>query len=329
MSNRVRLGLRVPGESLREFKTDISERYGTVRPVAGVLLNRELQWFANIGSIKRLHDTITALSRSLASEGSKKKGRDNPRGDSQLCQFYVSTDTRAAFMSAADSDDRGPGEIVGDLMHLHCTDGSIESREADRVARLVDVQRDTETDSPAAEIADHLGDQFVLADVKTAAKQAGYNSVSYALDRYLSDVLAVCGATWHPHNPELFVPITNDVVPSDRDPRAMPWRLMDDTDKRQALLRELREISLESSETTQPNLDVSAMRDVLDNRPQPDTVVRLARQLASDTDGVVVVKQPDWQHPRLVARDLTSNAANRLDELSQATPTATDGGTNE
>lgn len=285
--------------------------------------------FADVGSLKRLHDNITALSRSLASDGSEKNGLEAPRGETKICQYHVAPSIKSAFMEAAARDDRGAGVVLGDVMYRYATDGDPAARQADRVARLLDVQRDAETENPAKKIASHLGEQFLLSDVETAAKEAGYNSVSYALERYLSSVLTECGVTWHPNNSELFVPISSDVVPSERDPRSMPWQLMDDSDKEQAILRELREESISSSSQTRANLDVSEMRAVLDDRPHPDTVIQLARQLASDTDDVDVVEKAEWDHPRLAAPDLAQSASVELDRLSQATPTATDGGRNE
>jgi hypothetical protein len=326
VTDSVRVGLRVPRESLSAFETAVGERFGKRRHHAATECAREMQTFADNGPAKRLHDNITALSSSLASKGSEKNGLDAPRGETTICQYYVAPSVKSAFMKAASRDDRGAGEVLGDLMFRYATDGGPAARQADRVGRLLDVQRDAETDNPARQIASHLGDQFVLADVETAAEEAGYNSVDYAISTYLSDVLTECGATWHPNNPELFVPVSSDVVPSDRDPRSMPWRLMSDTDKEQAILRELREESIAASSQTRPNLDVSEMRAVLGDRPQPETVVQLARQLASETDNAEIVEKPEWEHPRLAGRDLAASADDELEKLSQARPAATDGG---
>lgn len=327
MTDRVRLSLRVPSESLAAYYSAVFDKFGCSSPYLGTELEREMQQWCGIGDVQRLHDNITTLSDRSEHSASKKKTSDAPRGETDMCQYHVSEQTRAEFMATANRDDRSPGTVIGDLMNRYATDGSCINREANRVAQVIDVFTDCDGADGAHKIADRLGTQFLMEDVESAILDAGYETVSYAKQRYLDDVLSITATTWHPNNPELFVPTSSDVIPKSRDKRTMPNVLMSDADKREAIVTELRErVRDNTSDVTTASLKVPEILTVLNADIEPQTAANLLRSVADsrETIGIQTDAKHDW--PRLV--DKSDEVRAKMDLLEQA-ERVTDGGAAE
>lgn len=306
MIDRVRLSLRVPEKCVDEFVTAVIERYGCTSPYAGVELEREMELYSDRGPLKSLHNQITTLSSRFDAPPHQKKNLDAPAGETQICQFRVSKPTRAAFMDAVNHDDRAPGHVVGALMHRYATAGGVAARERDRIGRTLDVihdNADTGEQSPAEKIADNLGPQPMMRDIDAAIKEAGYESVAYAKESYLSDVLEVAGLTWHPDVQGLFTPVDNELVPATRDPRTKPYVLMNEADKKAAIVTELRErLAKHGPQTSWPALSPEMIISVLQGRPQPHKAHSLAQEIADDRDGWAMsdgTKNQEWDTKRL------------------------------
>jgi hypothetical protein len=304
VTEQVRLSLRVPVSCVDEYESAIVDRFGVLHPYAGTELESELREFSERGSVGRLHDNITALLSRFENNRCKKKTRDAGGGETTVVQYRLTSGTRGSFMETAKQDDRNPGAIVGDLMSRYATDGDWASRESERVARVIDQLRDRSADgddSPARKIAEQLDEPFRMDDVDDAILDAGYTSVRYAREQYLADVLDITGTTWHPNNPDVFISVSAATVPDagDRDPRSKPYVLMSEPDKRAAILTECRDVAADCGAKQSPSVTVSEMRSALHERPQPQTVLELADEIADARDGWSVKEKSGWNHPRL------------------------------
>ena len=325
MSNRVRLNLRVPSDSLEAFNVAVEEEFGQRVPYAPVELERELKTWADSGSLSRLHNNITTLGGVLDSGHRKKKSQKPPRGETEIVQYYVSESVRTEFMEAATNDDRAPGTIVGDLMYRYAATGDVASREADRLSELVDVAADRtaeESVSGAEKIANELNQpEFSMSELEEAIK-VSYSSVSYAKERYLSGVLDELGSTWHPENRELFISCDADCVPDERDPRSKPYVLMSDSDKQAAIKRELEE--QDTAGTMTETLSITEAINTLHGRPQRTTARQLCEKIAS-SDGYHIVEPEQgngYDEPRLAVSP--DSGTRRTHTTSSSTETEVD-----
>jgi hypothetical protein len=192
---------------------------------------------------------------------------------------------------------------------------------------VLDALSDRDDADGAHKIADRLGTSFTLDDVETAILDAGYETVRYAKERYLSDVLSITACTWHPNNPELFVPTSSDVIPNSRDKRTMPAVLMSDADKREAIVTELRErMRNTTSDARTASLKVPEILTVLNADMNQQTAANLMREIADDRETIGIKTDEKYDWPRLV--DNSDAIRAEMDKLEQA-ERVTDGGADE
>ena len=315
------------------YERAIYEKYGLIRPYAGVDLERELAALVGDGRLSDLFDAVHRLSEALGETPRQKKTHMPSRSESVMCRFRIRDEVREKVMALAEERDvTYPRDLVERVMWDYAQDRSAVDKAVDRMGRIRDRAEselgasDSTTERRKLELVNELSkqSQWTLTDFDRAVDEhvSGISSGQYARERYLRAVLDELAYTWHPDNEEVFLPDTTDFLPAQRDPRSKPYLLMDRADKLEAVRQDAIEAA-ERAPTKRAKYHVKTGVSMLGGRPNQQTVEYLLRDLASNDDrfrwdeseGVALVTS-ESQTGGSVAREVDSE----LDQLTNATP---------
>lgn len=241
---RVPLNVRVSKSTWDKFNEAVLKKYGSGRQYAGVELERELRLVLDSGTVARLWSVVDELLSTLGiPTGAKNSQREFQRdADTQVIRCEVTDELREELMAEADRRERTAGEMVEAAMQRYChSEGSVVDRVVTRLKRATTVGDELDTDKSATErrrdtiAAAVAGDDrtgFTLGEFDDAVDEHvhGLSSSSYARDEHLVPVLERIEYTWHPNNPDIFIPREEFDLPADdadRDPRGRPAVLTD------------------------------------------------------------------------------------------------------
>lgn len=300
---RVPLNLRVDEEVKSAFEETVREKYGTSRPYGGLELEREFRFRLDDGTLAEVWETVDALADAFGQAGRKEKNLSTDRDETVVVRYRVAEHIRDRIMSfASEHDYRSAGAFVESIMWWYANGEGVEERIAGRLNRIQDAaDRRIDSDLSATErrtktIADSLandgGNGFSMGDFEEAVKAAkGINSTRYVRKEYLPRVLDELGFTWHPNAEGHFV--DEEIVDAEhRDPRAKPYILMDDEDRREALRYAVyrKDILASGKNTTTVSLDEAPAE--LGASPQLKTI-RSDFQAIDGEDGFTYVSRDD------------------------------------
>jgi hypothetical protein len=266
-ADRVPLNLRVDATVVERFDERVLEKYGHRQPHAAVELERELQHVLDDGVVSQLWRVADELLSTLGiPTGGKNSLREFDRdgAETTVLRYKIDADLRDDLIAEADERDTSAGELVETTMQRYYDSarGSVVERVVDRLERATTVGDELDTDKGATErrrdtiAAAVAGDDrghFLLDEFDDAIDDHvhGLSSSSYARDEHLKPVLERIEYTWHPNNPDIFVPREEFDLPADdegRDPRGRPAVLTDDDHMTLAVAVEAAERSLESNQ---------------------------------------------------------------------------------
>lgn len=308
------LNMRLDVRVKAEYERAIREKFGVIRPYAGVELERECAALVGDGRLADLFDAVHRLSDALGETTREKKTQTPPRSESVMCRYRIRETVREDVMALADEADvTYPRDLVERVMWDYAQDRSAVDKAVDRMGRIRDKAEtelgasDSTTERRTLTIVNALtdenrfggGDSFTLEQFDGAVDQdvQGISSGSYARQQYLPRVLNEMEYTWHPKNSQVFVSEFEKFVPDERDARTKPYVLMDRKDKREAIRRDAVETAAEKTSTRKTKYRVEDGVSALEGRPNHQTVEQLLRALANtderftwdDTDGVALV----------------------------------------
>jgi hypothetical protein len=280
---RVRLNLRVSKSVKDAYESCITEKHGQKHPYAGTELERELRLRLDEGTIGELYSSIPRLADAFGKAPREKKNLSTPDDGTTVVGYRVSKSIRNAILSLTSKlNHTNPGAFVETVMNSYAVGESADERLINLVDRIKNATEHEFNDELSAKerrtkaIADELGDSFTVDDFGQAIESGTKISNSnYTRNTYLSRVLDEKDCTWHPRKRGLFVP-ADDVPPEDRrDPRNKPYTLMSDGDKKTAIKYDVYQ--------TEQVYKVSDALSMLNNKPQPNTVKGLMREIG-ETD---------------------------------------------
>lgn len=332
--------MRVDVRVKAAYEREIREKYGVIRPYAGVELERECAALVGDGRLADLFDAVHRLSDALGETTREKKTQTPPRSESVVCRYRIRETVREDVTALADKRDvTYPRDLVERVMWDYAQGRSAVDKAVDRMGRIRDKAEtelgasDSTTERRALTIVNALTDDsdfgngatFTLDEFDAAVDDhvQGISSGRYARERYLPRVLDEMDYTWHPENP-VFVSQYEDGIPDDRDPRAKPYVLMDREDKREALRRDAVATAAAKTSTGKAKYTIDDGVSALDGRPNRQTVEQLLRALANDDERV------RWNDEEAVAlvtgetdtrtQSTATDVSTEMDALTNATP---------
>lgn len=295
MTDRVKLNLRVTHEAKEQFEAALQDKFGTIRPYAGVRLEDEFRARLDEGELADLQTAIDEVADVHGITDREKKFSSSERdgGETAVVSYRVAEDIRARLLDYAERESwRSAGDYVEAVMRCYAAVGSVAERAVDRLdrvraagQRLVDDEISS-TERRTRAIAEYLerdgGDSFTLDEFDEAVSEAatGVDAGRYARLNYLSRVLDHLSYTWHPRRAGLFID-RGVLQPADeRDVRKKPYILMSEDDRKLAVKIE----ALATLSRGTGSLTTGEALDVLNGRPQRKTVNSILREISS-SDG--------------------------------------------
>jgi hypothetical protein len=292
MTNRVKLNLRVTREAKEQFEAALQDKFGTIRPYAGVRLEDEFRARLDEGELGDLQTAVDEVGGVHGITDREKKFSSSERDGSEtaVVSYRVAEDIRARLLDYAERESwRSAGDYVEAVMRCYAAVGSVAERAIDRLdrvraagQRLVDDEISS-TERRTRAIAEYLerdgGDSFTLDEFNEAVSEAatGVDAGRYARLNYLPRVLDHLSYTWHPRRADLFID-RGVLQPADeRDVRKKPYILMSEDDRKLAVKIE----ALATLSRGTGSLTTGEALDVLNGRPQRKTVNSILREISS------------------------------------------------
>jgi hypothetical protein len=327
--DRVVLNLRVDEDVKAAFEDEVVEKFGAKRPYTGIELEREFRFRLDDGTLAEVWESIDALADSFGQAGRKEKNLKPSREDTDVVRYRVAKHIRKRIMSFANQHDfRSAGAFVESIMWSYANGNGVEDRIADRLSRIQDAaDRELDNELDAVErrtksIAESLtgngGTGFDMERFEEAVKSAkGINSTRYVHEKYLPRVLDELGFTWHPRAEGVF--IDTGVVDTDaRDPRAKPYLLMDDEDRRDALRYAVFKKDIEGSGQMETTLSINEAPGELEASPQKKTIRSDFQAIANNDEGFKYVDRSGDELLAIDRRHLEPDTREQLRAIARA-----------
>lgn len=289
---RIRVNVRVDKRVKEAFDEEIIETFGTLRPYAGIELEREIRSFLDRGDIADLETAVEELTTVFDLPDREKKIRRAQRNETMSVGYRISDDLRSELQIASEDGYRSFGRLVESIMYNYVTEGRIIQRLTEELKLFLESAQKTQSDSKGtksrrtqtivATLDLHDRDTFDMADFEEALEAvSGIDAGTYARKEYLPRVLNKLNFTWDPKNPGRFIDRESYDVPDIRDLTAKPYFLMNREDKRIAI-----KIAAYRSATGQFSpFSIADATTVLQGRPKRSTVKALMQEIASSSPG--------------------------------------------
>lgn len=289
---RIQVNVRVDKSLKEAFDEEIVENFGTLRPYAGIELERECRAFLDRGDINDLRAVVDDLTAVFSESDRKNKIRKINRRKSTTVGYRISDQLRHELKNVAQNDYRSIGRLVEAIMYRYVTEGNIIQRLTKELHQVLEhVENDHDdalgakgrrTQTIIAELENIDQDAFDMTDFEQAIETAsGIGASAYTKKEYLPRVLDTMNYTWDPENPGRFIDKESYNVPNIRDLTTKPYLLMQREDKRKAI-----KIAAYKSVTSRsPTTTIEDATAVLQGRPKRSTIKALLREISSSAPG--------------------------------------------
>jgi hypothetical protein len=318
---RIQVNVRVDKSVKDAFDEQIIETFGTLRPYAGIELERECRSFLDRGDITELKTVVEDLTAIVANTNREKKIRESRRGESITVGYRISDELRQEIKIVAEDDYRSFGRLIEAIMYTYVRDGSVIQRLTDRLHDVLEHiekeqddtvgAKDRRTQTITSELEKTNQDAFDTADFEEALEAAsGISASKYTKQEYLPRVLDELNFTWDPENPGRFIDKESHELPDIRDVTCKPYPLMSREDKRKA-------IKIEAYRSTTGRSALFTIEDaaaVLQGRPKRSTIKALLREIADSAPGYG--HSPEDGKLKIDSKVVADNPSQNLDVIA-------------
>jgi predicted HicB family RNase H-like nuclease len=317
---RIQVNVRVDKSVKDAFDEQIIEIFGTLRPYAGIELERECRSFLDRGDITELKMVVEDLTAVFVDTDCKKKIRKPKRRESTTVGYRISDKLRRKMKIVAEDDYRSFGRLIEAIMYTYVREGRVIQRLTDRLHHVLEQveqeqdntvgAKDRRTQTITSELEKTNQDVFDMADFEEAIEAAsGISASKYTKQEYLPRVLDELNFTWDPENPGRFIAKESYDVPDLRDVTRKPYHLMSREDKRKAI-----KIKAYRSATSQSALTIEDASAVLQGRPNRSTIKGLLREIDDSSPGFRY--SPEKGKLKVDSKVVTDNPGQNLDVIA-------------
>lgn len=285
---RIQVNVRVDKGVKEAFDEKIIETFGTLRPYAGIELEREFRSYLDRGEVGHLRTVVEELLSTIEDTDCENKIREARRNNSVSIGYRISDKLRHEMKTASEEDYRSFGRLVEAIMYTYVTKGNFIQRMTGEIRRVLknvepvdDVvgAKDRRTQTIVANLENREQDAFDMADLEEAIEAAsGIGASTYTKKEYLPRVLEELNFTWDPEHPGRFIDREEYNVPSIRDLTTKPYLLMDRDDQRKA-------IKIAAYRSSSQFFTIEDASAVLQGRPKRSTIKALMREIATSAPG--------------------------------------------
>jgi len=318
---RIQVNVRVDKQVKDAYDEKIIETFGTLRPYAGIELEREFRVFLDRGDIAALRAVVEDILTTFQNSNHKNKIREPQREESVSIGYRISEKLRHEMKSVSNEDYRSFGSLVEAIMYTYVTEGRFLQRVTEDLQHVLEHTETTRDDSLGAKgrrtqtiatvLEDRDQDAFDMADFEDAIESAsGISASTYTKKEYLPRVLDELNYTWDPEQPDRFIEREAYSAPSIRDVTTKPYLLMNREDKRKAI----KIAAYRSAKRQSPIFTIEEADTVLQGRPKRSTIKSLMRNIASSSPGYEY--PPEKNVMKVSPKTVVDNPNQNLDVIS-------------